>query len=36
MRFDDTFYYFGKERQIQDWPIVGEFLFIQCLFLKQW
>ena len=22
--FDDTFYYFGNERQIPDWPIVGE------------
>jgi len=33
--FDDTFYYFGNERQIRDWPIVGEFLFIQSGFLKQ-
>ena len=36
--FDDTFYYFGNERQIRfrDWPIVGEFFFIKCRFLKQW
>ena len=34
--FDDTFYYFGNERQIRDWPIVREFFFIQCWFLKQW
>jgi len=27
--FDDTFYYFGNERQIRDWPIVREFFFIQ-------
>ena len=34
--FDDTFYYFGNERQIRDWPIVREFFFVQCWFLKQW
>ena len=34
--FDDTFYYFGNERQIRDWPIVREFFFIQCWLLKQW
>jgi len=34
--FDDTFCYFGNERQIQDWPIAGEFFFIQCRFLMQW
>jgi len=28
--FDDTFYYFGNERQIRDWPIVREFFFVQC------
>ena len=33
---DDTFYYFGNERQIRDRPIVGEFLFIHSGFLKQW
>ena len=33
--FDDTFYYFGNERQIRDWPIVREFFFVQCWFLKQ-
>ena len=34
--FDDTFYYLGNERQIRDWPIVQQFVFIQCWFLKQW
>ena len=34
--FDDTFYYLENERQIRDWPIVREFFFIQCWFLKQW
>jgi len=29
--FDDTFYYFGNERQVRDWPIVREFFFVQCL-----
>ena len=36
MGFDDTFYYFGNERQVRDWPVVGEFLFIQSGFLKLW
>ena len=30
--FDDTFYYFGNERQIRVWPVVEEFLFIQSVF----
>ena len=34
--FDDTFYYFGNERLIGDWPIVWEFFFVQCRFLEQW
>ena len=34
--FDDTFYYFGYEKKIRDWPVVGVFLFIQSEFLKQW
>ena len=34
--FDDTFCYFGNERRISDWPVVGEFLFIQSVFLKRW
>jgi len=25
-----------NKRQIRDWPVVGELLFIQCRFLKQW
>jgi len=36
MGFDNMFCYFGNERQIQDWPVVGEFPFIQVWFLKQW
>jgi len=34
--FDDTVYDFGNDRQIRDWPVVGQFLFIQSGFLKQW
>ena len=30
--FNDTFYYFGNERQIWDWPVVGQFFFIHCCF----
>ena len=29
--FDDTFYYFGNERQIRDWPIVREFYLFVCV-----
>jgi len=32
--FDNTFYYFGNERQMRDWPIAGEFFFIQCWFFS--
>jgi len=31
---DDTFCYFGNERQIRDWPVVREFLFSQNEFLN--
>ena len=34
--FGDKLYYFGFERKSEDWPAVGEFLFIQCRFLKKW
>ena len=32
--FNDTLYYFGYERQIRDWPVVGEFVFIHSGFLS--
>ena len=34
--FDNTLYYFGCERKTPDWPVVGEFIFIESGFLKEW
>ena len=32
--FDDTFYYFGNEREVRDWPIVREFSLSNVGFLS--
>jgi len=32
--FDDAFCYFENERQIRDWPVVRQFLFIPNEFLN--
>ena len=34
-RFYNTFDYFGYERQVGDWPIVGKLVFVQSRFLEK-
>ena len=38
-RFYNTFDYFGYDRQVGDWPIVGKLVFVYTLysrFLEKW
>ena len=35
-RFCNTFDYFGYERQVGDWPIVGKLVFVYSRFLQKW
>ena len=34
-RFYNTFNYLGYERQVGDWPVVGELVFVYSRFLKK-
>jgi len=34
--FDNTFYYFGYRREVRDWTVVRELIFVQGGFLEEW
>ena len=34
-RFYNTFNYLGYEREVGDWPVVGELVFVQSRFLEK-
>ena len=34
-RFNDTFYYFWYKREVGNWAVFREFIFVQCRFLEE-
>jgi len=34
--YNNMFYYFGYERKVIDWTVVGQLIFVEGEFLEEW